>query len=122
MNGAYIFISLGSDSSPIAGTKTDEIQVGCDTIEVASLSSNDWKEFLAGRKEWTVNVNWLVTSGVDVQKLLYVGQTYTLSVLASGSAELTGSAICTNAHVQASLGNLANGSFTFKGTGALTSN
>lgn len=53
--------------------------------------------------------------------LLSVGETYNIAVQVDGfpTDRLTGKAICQKAAVTASLGNLTQGSFKFKGTGAL---
>ena len=51
-----------------------------------------------------------------------IGQTYTLQMSVDGLADdvLTGTAICKQYKVTGSLGNLAQGSFSWKGSGALT--
>lgn len=51
-----------------------------------------------------------------------IGQTYTLQMCVEGLADdvLTGTAICKQFKVTGSLGNLAQGSFSWKGSGALT--
>ena len=115
-NGNIFIVTLGG--TQIAGAKSDDIEVKCDTIEVASPSQGDWREFLAGRKEWTVNTSYLVSSGGDLSKLLTVGTTYLLSFYDRQSHdELRGYAILTTAKIQATKGNLATGAFQFKGTG-----
>ena len=81
----------------IAGTKSDEIQVESDTIEIASATDQDWVHQIAGRKSWSLNVGWLV--------------------LANG---VTGAAILKTVKITATRGNLAQGSFAFTGNGPLT--
>ena len=82
----------------IAGTKSDEIQVESDTIEIASATDQDWVHQIAGRKSWSLNVGWLVLANLDVRKVLLAGSAVTIKMR----------------------GNLAQGSFAFTGNGPLT--
>ena len=124
IKGNNIFVCRGSGTTPIAATKSNEIQVGCDTIEICSISNGQWKNFITGRKEWSVTVTWLLLYNSDVQNLLNVGTSYTIKICSRGTysntTQLTGTAICTQAKVTSTRGNLCQGSFVFKGTGALT--
>lgn len=123
MNGINIYIALGQSTDPIAGARSDEIQTGCDAIEIASASEQQWREFVAGRKEWSVSVDWLLGTGRSLTDLLSVGQSYTLNIVSrsgsSGSAVLSGRAIMTQCRIRATTGNLVQGSFQFKGATAL---
>lgn len=119
LNGNIFVVSLGNE--PIAGAKSDDIEVSCDTIEVASPSQSDFREFIAGRKDWSVNTNYLVQSSSDLQKVLNVGTTYSIQFRHESWYDyLQGSAILTKCIIRATEGNLVQGSFSFKGTGALT--
>lgn len=123
MNGINIYIALGQSTDPIAGARSDEIQCGCDVIEVASVSYSQWREYVAVRKDWSVNVDWLLGTGRSLTDLLSVGQSYTLNIVSrsgsSGSAVLSGRAIMTQCRIRATTGNLVQGSFQFKGATAL---
>lgn len=118
-NGNTLLVYLGS--SAIAGTKSNEIQCGCETIEVSSPTQGQWRSFIVGRKEWSVNVSYLVAAATDVgNNILRVGQTYTLRMYnRTGTLILLGQAICTTCKITATRGNLITGSFVFKGNGAL---
>lgn len=118
-NGNTLLVYMGD--SLIAGTKSNEIQCGCETIEVSSPSQGQWRSFIAGRKDWSVNVSYLVTAVSDVENnILTVGQTYTLNMYdRTGWLILTGQAICTTCKITATIRNLITGSFVFKGNGAL---
>lgn len=120
INGNSIFIAISSASTPIAGTRANEIQVDGEKIEVASATQGDWKEFIKGRKEWGVTVSWLVLANSDVQKLLDVNNSYTLKLRTSSTVYLTGTAILTNCKISAPRGSLVQGAFTFTGTGPLS--
>lgn len=107
-------------SKIIAGTRTNEINTECGSIEIASASQQDWQEFIAGRKSWSMSVGWLLLANVDVQKVLKIGTMVTVYVKISNTQLLTGTALITQARLTLTKGNLANGSFALKGSGALT--
>jgi predicted secreted protein len=115
----------------IAAVKTDEIQSGAELLEISSPSQGAWKQFITARKEWSVNVGYLVISdsalqianATGIQDLLQVGNTFTLKVCGRNDADttgLTGNAILKTCKITASIGNLVQGSFSFVGTGALS--
>ena len=107
-------------SKIIAGTRTNEINTECGAIEIASASQQDWQEFIAGRKSWSLSVGWLLLANADVQKVLKVGAMVTVYVKTGSTQLLTGTALITQARLTLGQGNLANGSFALKGSGALT--
>lgn len=120
MNGNNILIYQGSTA--IAGTKSNDIQVDCQMIETANPSSGGWQQFMAGRKNWTVQTSWLLSAVSDLQKLLTVGTTYTLIFKdRSGTSGVKGTAILQSAKITATRGSLCQGQFVFQGSGALTS-
>ena len=107
----------------IAGTKSDEIQVDCDTIEIASATDQAWTHYLAGRKSWSLTVGWLVLANLDVRKALLVGSSVTIKIKGRGESDsngVTGAAILKTVKITATRGNLAQGSFAFVGNGPLT--
>lgn len=107
-------------SKIIAGTRTNEINTECGSIEIASATQQDWQEFIAGRKSWSLSVGWLLLANADVQKVLKVGTMVTVYVKTGSTQLLTGMALITQARLTLGQGNLANGSFALKGSGALT--
>jgi hypothetical protein len=100
-NGNNILVYAGS--TLIGCTKTNEIQTGCETIEISSQYNGVWRSFISGRKEWSITVAYLVvdssalaiSGGNGVKDLLQVGNSFTLSIKRRGqsSADLSGSAI-----------------------------
>lgn len=120
MNGNNIIVSRGGTA--IAGVKSNEIQVEGDTIEIASTSSGAWREYLAGRKGWSLSVSYLMFADTGLAELLNEGTTYTISVSGrgTGASSVSGSAILKTCKITASRGNLVHGSFQFVGTGALS--
>lgn len=120
MNGNNIIVY--KDGTAIAGAKSAEISTSAGTIEVASATSGEWREFIAGRKEWSLSCGHLVTTAGDVRNLLTVGSSYTIKVKersANDNTGVTGTAILASYKITATRGNLAQGSFQFKGSGAL---
>ena len=112
-----------AEGSAIAASKTCEINMNCDLKEISSPSSGAFKEFMAGRKEWSVSLQYMVPAeGTTVMnRILSVGKTYTLTCKVRGSATdtLSGTAICTECKITATRGNMLTGNFSFKGTGPL---
>lgn len=110
------------NGTAIAACKSGEMQSGCDTIEIASSTQQQFKEFLAGRSEWSVNANYLVTEASNLTDILKVRSTVLISIAdRGGEVTMSGYAIVTNCKQTFSRGSVANGSFQFKGTGAITS-
>ena len=122
MNGNNIIIGTmnGTTFTPIAATKSNEMQTDCETIEISSPSVGDWRTYMAGRKSWSVQVSFLVTTSSNIRQLLSVGTSYTIVMRdRTNTSSVTGTAIMTTCKISATRGNLVTGSFVFKGTGAL---
>lgn len=119
--GKNILIYSGStgNSPIIAAAKSCSISLKCDLLEKASSTQNTSKEYIAGRDEWDISLNHLVTSGAPFEGLLKVRQTYTISVVIGGVRKY-GTAICQQADIQGAEGSLGKGSVIFKGSGPLT--
>ena len=119
--GKNIFIYSGSSgTSPIiAAAKSCSISSKCDLIEKASSTQGTSKEYIAGRDEWDISIDHLVTSGAPFEGLLKVRQTYTISVVIAGVRKF-GTAICQQADIQGAVGSIGRGSIRFKGSGVLT--
>lgn len=114
------------DGKAIAMSKSCTITVNADTIEYASPDQGKWKYYLAGRKSWSISTTHLVKADTKdatplKEALARVGKSYTLRVTNSACPNdtVTGKANVTSAKVTATNGNLAQGSFTFKGSGPL---
>ena len=119
-NGNIIIIKL--NGTAIAGTKSNEISTNCDTIEVSSPGQGQWRNFIASRKDWSINASYLLAAVSNVEACLNVGTAYTLTICentSGGGTKLTGTAILTQCKITATRGNILNGSFTFKGSGKL---
>jgi len=108
------------NGTAIAGVKSDEIQSGTDTIEVASATQQQWKEFIAGRKEWSLNTSYLLLAAGSLGDLIQTGNVYELAVTdRQGNVSVSGHAILTVCKQTHTRGNLCQGTFQFRGTGPL---
>lgn len=121
IHGRNLIIKV--DGTAIAGAKSCEINVDGEQIETASPSKGPWRTFLAGRKEWSVSCGFLIpASGTPLKsEAAMVNTTVTLTVQSGLSGDtLTGSAIVKAWKASGTIGNLSQGSFQFRGNGALT--
>lgn len=118
--GQYMVVKM--DGTVIAGTRSEELQNECEMIEIASPSQGPAREYVAGRTNWQVSVGWLLSEVSDIQEVLTVGETYTLTFYdnVNNTLCLMGTAILKKCQITATVGNLIQGSFQFQGTGALT--
>lgn len=121
MTGKDIIVILSQGGTALASTsiRSQDIQTSCATIEKASSTQQDWEEHIAGRKSWNLTVNYLVLSSAKVNDLLYVGQTFDISMNIGETTYLVGKAIMIQVKQTATIGNLAQGSFSLKGSGPL---
>ena len=129
INGKYVVICMRTPGSsgigtPVAGVTSDRLRVSGETIEIASATSSKWKEFLAGRNDWGITCDYLITMWDDIADYaMKVGNTYAIMVIDSNNADeyLSGTVICTECVIDMRNGSLVKGSFSFQGTGPLVS-
>ena len=102
----------------IAGAKSCTVSTSCDLMEKASSTAARQREYIAGRQDWEVSLNHLVTAVDPFHGVLAPGNTYFLRIVI-GNATLTGRAICQQADITGTKGNLATGAIKFKGISPL---
>lgn len=122
MTGKDIIVILSQNGTPMASTriKSDDIQTHADAIEKASATQQTWKEVIAGRKEWTLNVNYLVLAAAKLTDVLLAGQMFDITIRhISENVSLTGQALLTDCKQTHTVNSLCQGSFTFRGNGPL---
>lgn len=102
----------------IAAARSCEVNVEGEQIEISSPSDGQWRNYLAGRKGWSISVGYLLGAGTFPTEAEMVNTTVTL-VVSDGTAMMQGQAIVKSWKATGNIGNLANGSFVFLGTGAL---
>lgn len=133
-DGQLLIVKLNGVA--IAGTVSNEIQTESEALEVSSPAQGQWREVIAGRKSWSVTVNFLVMDGgttpasataTSIKSVLQAGQTYTLRFMdhpAAGSSQTTGGvegpALLKACRITATRGNLVTGTFQFVGAGQLS--
>lgn len=115
IHGRDLIISL--NGTAIAAARSCDISVEDDMIEVTSPSSGRAKAYRAGRYGWTVDVSCLVLSP---DMVISTGQQLTFSCKVGSTTYLTGSVIRKGSKITGSVGNLAQGSYSFIGTGPLS--
>jgi len=123
MTGKDIILVLSQGGTALASTaiKSQDIQTEADVLEKASSSQQSWREYIAGRKGWSVTLSYLVLTSDKILDLLKVGQTFSVTMMRIGdnTNKVTGCAILKAVKQTASVGNLAQGSWQLQGTGAL---
>ena len=118
IHGANVWVLNGSGTAVVAGATNCDIDVQCEAIEVSGPLSGEYREVRAGRKGWTITVNYLVTT--DLSSIGQAGSTVTLRVkLRDAQTYMQGSALVSECRVTAQKGNLCQGSFVFTGSGGL---
>ena len=124
MTGKDVILTLSQGGTALANTKikSQSIKSQCGVIEKASSTQQDWVEVVAGRKSWSLTVRYLVLSGSQVKDVLKVGQTFSITMQEYGSSTniVTGTALLSGVDAEYPTGNLAQGTFTLTGSGALT--
>ena len=120
IHGRNLIIKV--NGTAIAGAKSCEINIDGEEIETASPTQGTWREFIAGRKGWSVSCGHLLpATGTPLKSsAAMVNTVVTLTVETGLTGDtLTGQAIVKTWKASGAIGNLAQGSFQFKGTGAL---
>lgn len=117
INGRNLLVY--TDGVAVAAAQSCKINVKVEDREISRPDFGDTLVFKPGRYEWSVSVSTLVTEFLS--RFSDVGQTVQLTFgVRDTSDSMTGTAILTKSEVSASVGSLVKGSFTFRGTGALT--
>lgn len=119
IHGRKIIVKVGGTA--IAGAKSCEISIDGDQIEVASPTTGTWRDFIAGRKEWSVTCGHLIpASGTPLKSnAAMVNTVVTLTIETDMTGDtLTGQAIVKTWKASGTVGNLATGTFQFRGKGA----
>ena len=116
IHGKDIKILNSGGTALIAAAKSCTIRRHADAIETASASDATSKHYIPGRKEWSIDLQYFVsTDGVTLEE----GQTYSIQVAVGASATWTGDVLCTDCQIDATVGNLSQGSIKLLGSGPL---
>ena len=125
LNGTKVL--LYSNGNAIAYSNSASIAFSMDTIETSTKDSNDWSEFLAGRRSSTFSVDGLVAldSSYNVSYLFGLINAQT-TVTLRFSTEVTGdkyyqaSAVVTSLDISAANNEAVSFSASFQGTGPVS--
>ena len=70
---------LSKDGVPVAAVVTHDVNTEAVSIEKASATQGQFREFVAGRKQFTIKAEWLMVSSAMMLGLLQTGQTFAVS-------------------------------------------
>ena len=116
--GKNLIVSV--NGTAIAGSKSCRLQISGENIERASATNATWREFIAGRKTWTVACDHLLPrTGTPLRSSAAMVNTVVTLTVAVGQDTLSGSALVKTWEVSGAVGTLAVGSFQFQGSGPL---
>ena len=116
IHGKDINILNSGSTALIACAKSCTINRRCESLEVASATDGKSKHYIAGRKEWSVDLAYFVsTDGVTLEE----GGTYSIQVAIGSGVTWSGDVLCTDCQITASTGNLSQGSIKLLGNGPL---
>lgn len=119
-NNLLIYTDVSGTMAAVAASKTCDIDHQCDTIEVSSPESGQSRDFIPGRKSWSISCSGLL---VNVADILNVGKVVNISVRERGtggiSEKLIGKAIITSFKETGSRGSLATANIKLQGSGDL---
>ena len=121
--GNDLILKESSNGIVLAASKSLELNINGETIEVGRTSADMWRKFITGRKDWSISVSTLVGSGQFTASAAMIGKTYGVKFVDGQSATaalLSGICICKQVKITEQKGSIAKGSFVFQGTGALS--
>lgn len=120
IHGRNLIIKV--NGTAIAGARSCDINISGEEIEVANTTKDKWRVFITGREEWSVTCNHLLpASGTPLRSSKNMVNTTVTIMMESGryGDVLTGQAIVKSWRTTGTLGNLAQGTFSFRGSGPL---
>lgn len=126
-------INLSWNGLNISCQTSCELSFDCEMIPASSVSSARWKEFVAGIRSWSFNVNAKLlksnNTGADVRNILaaYLSGQRVFMEMKSSTGELveltfSGYILVQSGGIQAGSTGSASWNGTFQGTGELTTN
>lgn len=121
IHGRKLIIKV--NGTAIAGARSCDINISGEEIEVANTTKDKWRVFITGREEWSVTCNHLLpASGTPLRSsAAMVNTTVTIRMESGRSGDvLEGQAIVKSWRATGTLGNLAQGTFSFRGSGPLS--
>lgn len=124
INGNRIILKkkVGNTWTQIGYIRSQEPEASADLQEVSSPNQGLWRQFITGRKQWSMTANWIMGVTSQLSTLLEVGDTFRLRCQdrSNSSVYVEGEAILERVKITMTRGNIVQGSFVFRGNGALT--
>ena len=126
INGNNVFIKIveNGEEKIVAGTKVNEIQTDCETIEISGPNTGAWREQIAGRMQWSFSSGYLVTDVDRISDLLKTRMKVGIIIASRENGtvrkKLYGNAIIKQCKQSFAKAKLAQGSFSFVGSGPLS--
>jgi predicted secreted protein len=120
IHGNNLLVIMGGTA--IAGAKSCEIVIQDDEMEVSSATQGEWREFISAIKDWSASCGHLLpASGTPMKSAAaMIGQKVTITFQTDMTGDtLTGQAIVKQWKTAGAVGNLATGTYQFRGSGAL---
>lgn len=121
--GNDLILKDSNNGTVLAASKSLELNINDETIEVGRTSGEMWRKFITGRKDWSISVSTLVSAGQFKTSVGMIGKTYRVKFVAGISATtalLSGTCICKQVKITDQKGSITKGSFVFQGTDALS--
>ena len=80
INGNQIILKkkVGNTWTQIGYIRSQEPESSSDLQEVSSPNQGLWRQFITGRKQWSMTANWIMGVTSQLSTLLEVGDTFLL--------------------------------------------
>ena len=109
------------DGVAVAAVVTHDVNTAATSIEKASTTQGKYREYVPGRKQFTIKAEWLMVSSAVMLGLLQTGQTFSVSSYdrQNERRNLHGVAKLETCNIQMTRGTLVHGQFLLRGSGYL---
>jgi len=120
VHGRAVKIYKTGGGALVALSHNCELTMDVAVKEVSTPQMTTSRQYIAGRKEWSLMLSYLIADRYD-DLLLEPGQTYDVKIQVDGSDKyMEGRVLVSTCKITGSRGTLAQGSFEFQGCGELT--
>jgi len=118
-------VKVGAAPSVVGSVDQWKLDIDSDMLETTNFSSNGWKEFIAGLKEWTgsFDAQWDVANDAQGQKVIqdnqFAGSSMAVELDVDGTNNYSGNILIKKSSIDTQVKGVIKISYTFQGTGAL---
>jgi hypothetical protein len=119
MNGNRFILSMGGVA--VAAVVANNVETKAGSIEIAGKTQGQWREYIMGRCQWSINADWLMLSSDRMSSLLQNGQTFDISSYdrLNQRTNVHGTARLESCHIRMTVGSIVKGQFVLRGNGYL---